>query len=75
MRRDDASNGPQEPGLFAASYGPAVRSGKTEIDVWTNAFTVGEPLPTVPVRTIAGLFVALDFEAVYLGVCWRRRTI
>lgn len=66
---------PADPPLYAASYRPVLRDGRAEIDVWTNGFDVGDPLPTMPLRLIADYFVPVELEATYMETCRRRRLI
>ena len=66
---------PDEPGLYAVSYRPAVRDKKPVIDVWLAPFAVGDPLPTMPLRLTGELFVPVDFEAAYTEACRRQRLI
>jgi len=58
--------------LYAVSYRPVLRAGRAEIDVWVNAFDVGDSLPTMPVRLIADYFVPVDLEATYTDARRRR---
>lgn len=61
--------------LYAVSYRPVIRDGRPEYDVWTAAFAVGDPLPTMPLRLIADVFVPVELEATYTEACRRRRLI
>jgi hypothetical protein len=75
MRMPDDLRMPPDPPLYAASYRPVLRDGRAEIDVWTTAFGVGDPLPTMPLRLIADYFVPVELEATYMETCRRRRLI
>ncbi|MCE9568301.1 MAG: DUF4058 family protein [Planctomycetes bacterium] len=66
---------PEASYLYAAAYRPVVRTKRTEIDVWTTAFSVGDALPTMPLRLIADLFVPVELEATYTEACRRRRLV
>jgi hypothetical protein len=66
---------PPEPPLFAASYRPVLRDNRPEIDIWVNGFSVGDPLPTMPLRLIADYFVPVELELTYTEACRRRRLI
>ena len=63
---------PDSP-LYAASYRPSIRDGKPQLETWVEAFPIGNPLPTMPLRLIADYFVPVDLEATYLEACRRRR--
>lgn len=59
--------------LYAAAYRPVEREGRSEIDVWTARFSIGDGLPTMPLRLTGELFVPVDFETSYQEACSRRR--
>ena len=58
---------------YAAAYRPVRRDEKPEIDIWTNTFAVGDPLPTMPLRLTGDIFVPIEFETSYTEACRRRR--
>jgi hypothetical protein len=60
---------PEESPLYAATYRPIIRKKKMNIDVWVNELRVGEVLPTMPLRVVAGLFVPVELEETYAGAC------
>jgi hypothetical protein len=64
---------PAGPHQYAAAYRPVLRDEKPEIDIWTNTFAVGDPLPTMPLRLTGDIFVPIEFEASYTEACRRRR--
>jgi Protein of unknown function (DUF4058) len=64
---------PAEQELYAVAYRPVLRQERPEIDLWTAPCTVGEPLPTLPLRLTGDLFVPVDFETAYRETCRRRR--
>jgi hypothetical protein len=66
---------PDESPLYAASYRPVIRENRPEIDIWVNAFAVGDPLPTMPLRLIADYFVPVELELTYTEACRRRRLL
>jgi hypothetical protein len=66
---------PPAKSLYAASYRPVLRDGRPEVDIWANAFAVGDPLPTMPLRLIADYFVPVELEATYMEACRRRRLL
>ncbi|MBA4064197.1 MAG: hypothetical protein C0501_10875 [Isosphaera sp.] len=67
--------GLEPTGLYAEAYRPALRQGRAELDIWVNPFSVGDPLPTMPLRLIADYFVPVELEATYMEACRRRRLI
>lgn len=64
-----------ETELYAVSYRPVVRDGRTELDVWPVACALGAPLPTLPLRLQGDVFVPVDFESTYEEACRRRRIV
>ena len=61
--------------LYAVAYRPALRNADPVIDLWFANFSVGDPLPTMPLRLTKDLFVPVDFEAAYVEACRRRKLI
>ena len=61
--------------MFAGAYRPVLRSEKSEIDVWASPVTVGEPLPTMPLRLTGDFMLPVDFESSYMNVCRDRRML
>jgi hypothetical protein len=61
--------------LYAVAYRPVLRKGRAEIDVWPVPCSLGQALPTLPLRLTGGQFVPVDFEATYLETCRRRRLL
>ena len=66
---------PADTDLYAVSYRPVLRDGRPEVDLWFATFSVGDPLPTMPLRLTGDLFVPVEFEATYTEACRRRRLI
>ena len=64
---------PPEISLTGVAYRPVRRQEKADIDLWTAPCSVGEPLPTLPLRLTGDLFVPVDFEMTYQEACRRRR--
>ncbi len=64
---------PEEMHLYAATYRPIIRKKKMNVDVWVNPLRVGEPLPTMPLRVVAGLFVPVELEETYAAACRGRK--
>jgi Protein of unknown function (DUF4058) len=64
---------PAQAALYAVAYRPVLREGSAEIEIWPAAFSVGDPLPELPLRLTGDLFVPVDFEASYQEACRRRR--
>ena len=76
MRLMEAAADLELPGdmhLYAVAYRPVLRQDRQEIDLWTAPITVGQPLPTMPLRLTGDLFVPVDFESSYQETCRRRR--
>lgn len=66
---------PEDTHLYATAYRPLTRKKRTTIDFWVAPCTVGDPLPTMPLRLIADYFVPVELEATYTEACRRRRLI
>jgi hypothetical protein len=64
---------PEEVSLYAATYRPIIRKKKMNVDVWVNPLKVGEVLPTMPLRVVAGLFVPVELEETYVAACRGRK--
>jgi hypothetical protein len=66
---------PPDGRQYAAAYRPVVRASEPTIDLWTATFSVGEPLPTMPLRLTGDLFVPVEFEDTYTETCRQRRLV
>ena len=64
---------PEEASLCAATYRPIIRKKKMNVDMWVNELKVGEVLPTMPLRVVAGLFVPVELEETYAAACRGRK--
>jgi hypothetical protein len=64
---------PDDMSLYAVAYRPVLRQDRAEIDIWTSACAVGQPLPLLPLRLTGDQFVPVDFEVSYQEACRRRR--
>ena len=66
---------PANLGQYAVTYRPTLRGGVPAIDVWSEQFRPGDPLPTMPLRLTGDLFVPVDFEAAYMEACRKRKLL
>lgn len=64
---------PPDADLYAVAYRPVSRGDRTEADLWPHRLSVGQPLPTLPLRLTGDLFVPVELEASYQEACRRRR--
>jgi hypothetical protein len=64
---------PDDVSLYAATYRPIIRKKKMNVDVWVNPFQIGEAIPTMPLRIVAGLFVPVELEETYVAACRGRK--
>ena len=69
----DALALPEEAHLYAATYRPIIRKKKMNVDVWVTPLQIGEVLPTMPLRVVAGLFVPVELEDTYVAACRGRK--
>jgi hypothetical protein len=73
MGHDDAFVLSPDVTLYAVAYRPIVRSERELIEAWTQALSVGESLPVLPLSLSAELSVPVDLESTYTTACQRRR--
>src|SRR5262245_26251322 len=66
---------PEEVSLYAATYRPIIRKKKMNVDVWVYPLKVGEVIPTMPLRIVAGLFVPIELEETYVAACRGRKLL
>ncbi len=66
--------------LYAASYRPVERRAENmqpkssdELELWFGDVTLGQSLPTMPMRLKGDLFVPVEFDETYAETCRRRR--
>jgi hypothetical protein len=59
--------------LYAVSYQPVQSNDDTEIQVWHETLSLGQPLPTLPLPLDKGQSVPLDLEETYEETCRRMR--
>jgi hypothetical protein len=59
--------------LFAAAYRTVPKEETLRLEIWTEALTLGQPLPTLPLWLEADLAVPVDLEATYAITCKRLR--
>jgi hypothetical protein len=55
--------------LYAAAYRTVVESEKTQVQIWTEALSVGAELPILPLWLTRELVVPLPLESSYLAAC------
>lgn len=65
----------EEDHLYAATYRPIIRKKKMNVDVWANPLRIGETIPTMPLRVVAGLFVPVELEETYAAACRGRKLV
>jgi len=70
---DERFHLPGGPTLYAIAYRPFQQGDADQIEVWSEALTVGRNLPTLPLWLSAELSLPLDLEASYADACRRRR--
>jgi len=55
--------------LYAASYRPKRRGETTELDIWYESLTLGQPIPSMPLALRGGPSFEVDLETPYLEAC------
>jgi hypothetical protein len=64
----------EETLLYAVAYRPVRREAAgDQIDIWTAALAVGQPLPTLPLALRGSATLPVDFEATYMEARSRSR--
>lgn len=63
---------PDEAFLYAASYRPATRDDRAEIDLWRRTLELGRELPEMPLALKGAGMVGVELEAAHDAVCRRR---
>ena len=58
---------------YAVSYQPLLSGDNAEIRVWSDALSVGQLLPALPLALDKGQSVPLDLEETYEQTCGRMR--
>jgi hypothetical protein len=66
---------PGESHLYAVTYRPVVRKDQPELDLWVDTLTLGELLPTMPLRLFDDYFVPVELERTYTEACRRRKLL
>jgi hypothetical protein len=59
--------------LYACSYRPVMHDGEASLDLWRQALTIGESLPTLPLWLPGGLCLPVDLDAACLRTCREHR--
>ena len=59
--------------LYGVAYRPIKRNQEEQIDVWSTALAVGQPLPVLTLSLAADLCLPLDLEATYMDTRHHRR--
>ena len=67
--QSDPTLGDPPPHLYAASCRWVTRGKRTILEAWSNALTIGQSLPTLPLWLSIDLVVPLDLEASYEQAC------
>jgi len=61
--------------LYATAYRPVIRGRKTQIEFWVQPLSIGDSLPTLPLRLVADRFAPVELEVTYNEACRRRRLV
>jgi hypothetical protein len=69
LERSDPAMSPAPPAIYVATCRKRQSEGKTKLDTWSRALTVGQPLPTLPIWLSSSLTLTLDLEASYEETC------
>ena len=55
--------------LYAVAYRVRLTGKRTQLEAWTAALALGQPLPTMPLWLTESLAVPLELEAGYRAAC------
>lgn len=73
MKRLEMSVAPMQAELYAIAYRVAEADETPYLDIWQESFTIGSPLPTLPLYLKGGLYLPVDLEQTYHYTCVRQR--
>jgi hypothetical protein len=73
MGAPDEFRMPADTDLYAVTYRPVIRDDRPDIDLWFRSFSLGDSIPTMPLRLVADLFLPVEFDPVYTEACRERR--
>jgi hypothetical protein len=73
LARLGASDASAGGGLYAAAYRPVERDGEPQLDIWREALTLGQPLPTLSLWLRGGLCLPVELESTYERTCREHR--
>jgi hypothetical protein len=75
MRRLGTPGATAEPELYATAYRRVERDNSPSVDLWVEALTVGQPLPTLPLWLPGGLSLAVELETSYMRTREEQRVV
>jgi hypothetical protein len=61
--------------LYAVAYRPVPGDGQTEVQIWEESLTLGQPLPNLPLWLKTGQCLPLELEATYEQTCRELRLV
>ncbi len=73
MHRLELYPDPLPSDLYTVAYRVAETNGTSQINIWQESLTVGEPLPSIPLFLKGGIFIPLDLNQTYDHTCTRQR--
>ena len=73
MARLGTSVEPRYTDLSAIAYRVVQRTAQTNLDIWLEALTLGNPLPTIPLWLRDGLCLPVELNTTYQRTCREQR--
>ncbi len=69
INRSDPAFGVSSPTTYAVTCRKRQAERGTKLDVWSRSFTIGQPLPSLPIWLSESLTLTLDLESSYEETC------
>ncbi len=73
MKRLDMPIDPMQADLYAIAYRVAETDETSHLEIWQESFTIGSPLPILPLYLKGGLYLPINLEKTYHYTCVRQR--
>lgn len=75
LARFGSANRSSAADLYTAAYRPVLRDERTNLDIWHETLSLGQPLPTMPLWLRGDICVPVELEAAYERTCREQRVL